>query len=230
VNLKFKGLGAEPKKVGILLGLLAVLGYFLYSNVLAPSSDEPPAGPRSAATASTAAVAPAPEVRARPALRSGGPAPRAEFRFGSREKQPDPASIDPTLRLDLLARVQAVALAGGSRNLFQFGAPPMPKAPEPKIVIPRPGGPIVPVANTPPAEPPTPPPPPIALKFYGYTAPAPTGEKRLFFLDGDDIVVAAEGDLIKNRYKVVRAAVNSVVVEDTQFHHQQTLVLEDQPR
>lgn len=227
MNLKFKGMGAEPTKVGILIALLLMLAYFLYSNVLAPSSDEAPMRPRSVAAAN--AVAPAPEVRPRPPLRPGAPAVRSEFKFGSREKQPDPASIDPTLRLDLLAKVQAVALAGGSRNLFQFGAQPMPKAPEPKIAIPRPG-PFVPAANTPPVDPPKPPPPPIALKFYGYTAPAPTGVKRLFFLDGDDIVVAAEGDLVKNRYKVVRAAVNSVVVEDVQYHNQQTLVLEDQPK
>ncbi len=45
--------------------------------------------------------------------------------------------MDPTLRLDLLAKVQNVNLEGGERNLFQFGAAPLPKTPEPKI-IPKP--------------------------------------------------------------------------------------------
>ena len=215
----------------IFLGVLAlVLAYLFYSNVLAPSDDGPPARQRAVVEAATAA-APAPVTRSRPPLKPGPQPVRPDFKTGSREKQADPASIDPTLRLDLLAKVQAVGLAGGGRNLFQFGAAPMPKTPEPKIVIPKPGaftpGPMVPVA---PVDPPKPPPPPITLKFYGYTAPAPSGAKRLFFLDADDIVVAAEGELIKNRYKVVRASVNSVVVEDVQFHNQQTLALEEQPR
>ena len=55
-----------------------------------------------------------------------------------------------------------------------------------------------------------------------------TGAKRVFFLDGDEIVVATEGQLVKNRYKVVRVGINSVVVEDVQFQHEQTLPLEEQ--
>jgi hypothetical protein len=65
--------------------------------------------------------------------------------------------------------------------------------------------------------------PPIPLKFYGYSAKG--GTKRAFFLDGDDIQVAGENELIKNRYKVIRIGVNSVVVEDTQNKHEQTLPL-----
>ena len=38
-----------------------------------------------------------------------------------------------------------------------------------------------------------------------------------------------EGDLVKNRYKIVRIGVNSVIVEDIQFKSQQTLPLEEQP-
>ncbi len=78
------------------------------------------------------------------------------------------------------------------------------------------------------AEPPKPPPPPIPLKFYGFVNPLKAGTKRAFFLEGDEIHVAAEGDIIKKRYKVVRIGVNSAVVEDTQFQHQQTLPLEEQ--
>jgi len=41
-------------------------------------------------------------------------------------------------------------------------------------------------------------------------------------------VIAAEGDTIKKRYKIVRIGVNSAVVEDTEFknNNQQTLPLE----
>ena len=86
------------------------------------------------------------------------------------EDRIDPMTIDPVLRLDLLAKVQGVELAGGSRNLFQFSTPPVKvealKGPEPKV-FPKPGSPGVRAGDDPakPAGPP--PPPPINLKYYG---------------------------------------------------------------
>src|SRR6185437_16230690 len=114
----------------------------------------------------------------------------------------------------------------GSRgSVFDWGkAPPPPPPPAVKV---QPGA-LPTAANKPPesgAPKPdaAPPPPPIPLKFYGFSTK--TGAKRAFFLDGDDIDVAAEDDVIKNRYKVIRIGVNSVVVEDLNFKHQQTLPL-----
>ena len=80
--------------------------------------------------------------------------------------------------------------------------------------------------------PPTPPKPvipPIPLKFYGYVSDSrnvsPGTPKRAFFLDGEDIVVAGENDVIHNRFKIIRISVNSAVVEDTANKNQQTLPL-----
>jgi hypothetical protein len=42
--------------------------------------------------------------------------------------------------------------------------------------------------------------------------------------------MAAEGDLVQKRYKIVRIGVNSAVVEDTEHKHQQTLPLEMVPQ
>ena len=51
-----------------------------------------------------------------------------------------------------------------------------------------------------------------------------------FFLDGDEISVAAEGDTVKKRYRVVRIGVNSVLMEDMESKRQQSLPLtEEQP-
>jgi hypothetical protein len=234
MNFQPKRLSAEPKwKLGLLGVFVVVLGWLLYVNVLAPSSDAPAATQAAAVVqAPNPDVAggtlrpPAPETRQRSPLRPGQASLRPEFKLGLSDKQPDPAAVDPTLRLDLLAKVQAVAMAGGARNLFQFGAAPLPPKPEPKIPLMQGRAPGAPPPG--PVAPPTPPPPPpIPLKFYGYAGPAPTGAKRVFFLDGDDIIVAAEGQLIKNRYKVVRIGINSVAVEDTQFQHEQTLPLEE---
>jgi hypothetical protein len=240
MNLQFKGLGAEPKKMAALALLVVVLGVVFYINVLAPSGDRPPTAARAAVQTPTPDLAPgtlrppAAETRPRPPLRPGPASARPEFKLDLRDKQPDSASIDPTLRIDLLAKVQAVANTAGSRNLFQFGTAPvqLPKVPEPKI-LPRgfsPSGTSSAVGlAAAPTPVPKPPPPPITLKFYGYAAPAPSGARRVFFLDGDEIIVATEGETVKKRYKVVRVGINSVTVEDTQFQHEQTLPLEVQP-
>ena len=66
--------------------------------------------------------------------------------------------------------------------------------------------------------------PPIPLKFYGYVD-ASSSSRRAFFLQGDDIFVAGENDVISSHYKIVRINANSAVVEDTTNKNQQTLPL-----
>jgi hypothetical protein len=219
-------LGADPKKVAILAVLLLIAGYFLYTNMFSGST------PQSASSAVRPRTELLPEI--------AGPAPRAEVRktapSRTQEFRPslkprkagervDLSSIDATLRLDLLAQLQDVKARGGERSLFDFGSAPQPK-PEPKI-IPKPIY-TVPLPPPPPPAPVVPPPPRIALKFYGYTMPAPQGAKRAFFLDGEEILIGAEGDVLKKRYRVVKIGVNSVVMEDLQYKSEQTLPLEPQ--
>jgi hypothetical protein len=234
MNLQVKGLGAEPKKIAMLGVAVVVLAVVVYFNMGSSSENAPAPQSRAAQSAVPAAspdvgasvfTPPPAETRQRQPTKAGRGRVKQQFKLGIGDKQPDPGSIDPTLRLDLLAKVQAVGMAGGVRNLFQFGASPLPKIPEPKIpVIVQ--GPALPTPT--PGPPPTPPPPPIPLKFYGYATPAPSGAKRVFLLDGEDIIVAAEGQLVKSRYKLVRVGINSVVLEDMQFKHQQTLPLEEE--
>ena len=151
---------------------------------------------------------------------------------GKKDVEIDRASIDPTLRMDLLEKLQTVKAEGGSRSLFEYSGSPATvaaaKIPEPKAIkISRTFvGPVQPAPVVAAVKPPEPPPPPILIKFYGFVSPKNPGNKRAFFLDGEDIIVATEGQLIKNRYKIVRIGVNSAVVEDTQFkNHQQTIPL-----
>jgi len=237
--------GAEPKKLAILGALVVVAGLIYWIN---SGEDAPPAGNvrrsgtapapmaqpapfNPGATASPSPVPPSPRV-ARPMN------PRSqEFRPSMKpkrpEERPDPMTADPTLRLDLLAALQAVKVQGGRRSLFDFAAAPPPKTPDVKIV-PKPLKPEVAkqAAKAPPEQPGAPvkpPPPPIPLKFYGYVAQQRQGPKRAFFLDGDEIFVAGEGDVIKKRYKVIRIGIASVVVEDLEHSHQQTLPIEQQP-
>jgi len=230
-------LGAEPKRLAILGGLALVAGYFVYTSVFS-SEGAPPGQPRGATGRAVPELAAPPEPE-RAASRSGARlASRSalqEFRPSLKPRRgsgaPDLGSIDPTLRLDLLAKLQDVTLEGGQRSLFEFSAEP-PKTPEPKVIPKTPAEiakALTEKMNEAKAADPNrkPPAPPIALRFFGY-AQARQGTKRAFFLDGDDILVGSEGDILKKRYKVVRIGVNSVVMEDVEGKNEQTLPLEAQ--
>jgi hypothetical protein len=225
-------LGADRKKVMILGALTVVAAYFLYSNLFSsPSGTSTPVRPHAARPSSPdggPAVGSTTQTAASTTRKSTSRSAH-EFRPSlTAPKGVETSTIDPKLRLDLLAKVQAVELSPAERNIFQFGAAPMPAVKDPVRIIPKTPADIARddaaklAASGPP---PPPPPPPITLKYYGYTAQRGDGRKRAFFLDGDDIFVAAEGELVKRRYKIVRIGLSSAVVEDTQFNNTQTLPL-----
>ncbi len=224
--------GADRKKVTILAGLGVVLVVVWFIN-RSPSAPD---------------VAPAPKAQARPnplGPRTLPPELSAGPRVGTRGARGNPSNadfrptlklkdgmdvskIDPSLHLDLLAKVKTVELTGGSRSLFEFAPPPAPPPPDVPKIHPFVGPPAPPPkpVEVPVVPTPTPPPPPIPLKFYGFSGtPRSTGPRSAFFLDGDDIVIARESDTIRNRYKIIRIGVNSAVVEDTANKNQQTLPL-----
>ena len=141
------GVGAEPKKLAILGGLLLLAGGAYYW----ASRPDVPAGantsPASAAPAVKTAVTPpstptsgSPASAPRPATASYGPRTAARGGrvsssgddFRPTLKLPegmDVSSIDPTLKLDLMAKVRKVSVEGGSRSLFEFYTPPPPPPP-----------------------------------------------------------------------------------------------------
>jgi hypothetical protein len=228
--------GAEPKKIAMLGGLVLVGGYLFYANVLSQSSDGPPPALHDEKPASVAPVAAttAKSAKTSGVRRSSRARNSEDFRPSLKlpqgEDRPDPMSIDPTLRLDLLAKVQAVELQGGQRNLFQFGtAPPPPapelKGPEPKVPIKSAAEIRKEIEKRKAEAKANPSVAPIHLKYYGYTSVRGESARKAFFLDGDDILVASEGDVVKKRYRVVRIGVNSVVMEDTHSKTQQTIRL-----
>ena len=237
-------LGAnEPKKVAALGALVLVGGYLIYSNVFSRSGSSPAPAPAKAALPDSpdAPVASAAGTPAREPARPGVPRAQAgrgrtdEFHPILHSKRPedriDTSKIDPILHLDILANLQKIAFAGGGRNPFKFGPPPG-KPPEP-LKGPEPKIPLAPVAEVKVAPPPAPPPaalppPPIALKYYGFSSPPGAGTKTAFFLDGEDILVAKEGETVKRRYRVVRIGVTSVVMEDTDSKRQQTIPLTEE--
>lgn len=232
MNLMPSKVGADPKKIAILGGLVAVaiFVYFYNSNSGGESASTP-----APTRARSAAPAPSPGAAQRAVERSSFRRVQAdaggtrEFRPSFKPKDVDTTKIDPTLRLDLLAKLKKVDVEAGTRSLFEISAAPPAQisVKEPaKIAIAHPF--VGPIEQKAPAPPPEPKAPPIPLKFYGFINKNKTGDRRAFFLDGEDIVIAGEGDTIKKRYKILRIGVNSAVVEDTDFksNNQQTLPLE----
>ena len=121
--------------------------------------------------------------------------------------------VDPTLRLDLLTRLQAVKPEESGRSLFEVGPAPATAgaanlASHAPILPPKP---IDPAAmNTAPTV-------QIPLQYYGFVKGGDNGENRRgLFLDGDNVLVASEGELLKQRYLVVELTPISARMEDVQ--------------
>jgi hypothetical protein len=229
-------IGAEPKKLAILGGLVVLAGVAYWFN----REPGPEAAPVSApAVGPSIPQVPVPAPRTAPSSpgltrRNVTPASArgatviADFRPTLKlPEDTDVSQIDPSLRWELLGKVRNVEASGGPRSLFEFSQPPAPPPPKVAPIKPAPTAPAAEAAKpAAPAEPPKPPPPPpIPLKYYGFAGPATSGQRRAFFLDGEDIFVAGENDLVRNRYKIIRIGVNSAVVEDTTNKNQQTLPL-----
>ena len=126
---------------------------------------------------------------------------------GRAAKKVRPESLDPTLKLDLLAASEKTQYEGNGRNIFVSQAEP--------VEVPSPVAP----ANTDTSAvetytpPPPPPPTPIPLKFFGF-ASKPGEAKKIFLSEGEDVWVAGEGEIVNRRYKVIRIAPTSVEMQD----------------
>jgi len=207
-------IGTENKKAVYALAIFGVgAAISLYVNVFSDAT--PSAPPKSAAVTERERAAREAMGTATPVAGPvSGSAPTSPRQLGSRgsrgdefhpslrskrkEDQIDPLTVDPTLHLELLAKVQNVKLDGGQRNLFQFSKPEQAaelKGPEPIIPVKRAA--MGPPEAPPPAPPPgpvaPPPPPPITMKYYGLATKRIDGKKTAFFLDGEDILLATEG-------------------------------------
>ena len=232
MNLLPESIGGNRKQYMWLGGLLVVLIGVYFLNSTSSSSGTPASSTPTRPLPSIARPGPVvPETSSGPKLltRSG----RRADDFRPTLKLPegtDVTKIDPTLKTDLLAKLQKVPLEGGARSVFDYGQPPPPPPPPPVAAI-KPE--VIEAQNKARADaeafarehPPKPVPPPIPLKFYGYANRLTGPARQAFFLDGDDIQIKAENDVIRNRYKVIRIGISSAVVEDLQSHDQQTLPL-----
>lgn len=228
------------KKSLYALGVLgAFAAYMVYSQLLSGPSYKPvaPQTARPASAADAGGSAPAgqsgPDISqakskvAKPSAKSKNGEFHPVYLAKKAEDRPDVRNLDPTIRFDLLAKVMKVPQAGAERDLFQImKGPPVTqtaalKGPE---TIVRPWIPFGPHSPPPPPPPPGPPPPPpplqVPFKFYGTSAVHPDGKRTAYFIipgatpETDEIFMADEGQVIKNRYRIVQIGTDRVLVED----------------
>lgn len=191
-------LGIENRKQVYALAVLGGIAVLMMAYEFWPSSSS--STPTTAQTATTAA---------KPATRrtaSGKIIPFAEPR------------LDPTLDLNLLSQSEEIKYSGNGRNIFVAGSVAVIEKPRgPGVTDRGEGAGLRPVPTIPP-------PPPITLKFFGF-ANRPGETKKAFLSQGEDIFIAAEGDIVDRRYRVLRISPTTVDVEDVLNNNRQSLPL-----
>jgi len=214
--------GSENRKKTITagaLGAVALICLVYAYNMLfgGPSSPPPPAAPVVAtaptSTSTSVATTTSSSGGARSSTPGGGAAGVAAIKMASTS-----SSLDPTLDEAAMLRTESLVYSGTGRNIFSAVYTPPAVIAKPKFPV-RP----LPVVALPPPPPPgPPPPPPINLKFFG-TAKRGNGKMQAFLLQGEDVYLAAEGDIVARKYKIGSISANSIQVTDMQNNNTQTL-------
>ena len=194
-------LGTQNKRqvylVIVLFALIAVIGVWeLYENFSGPSGPPRPAPAQSNVRNGTASAG------------QGGDDEATDLSL---------AAIDPTLHFGELAQSEDVEYEGTGRNIFSAESAPV-NIPTPITDGRAKDGPSVTVAHA--AGPPQP--PLIDLKYFGYTE---SKDKSIeaFFVHGEDIFMAKDGQIVDHRYKVADIKPGSVQVTDLGYNNTQTL-------
>lgn len=201
---KLKGAGLEDKKKVAIAGALGVVVLALAIHTLFGGPGTPTPAPMSAPPAA-ASLPQAPQENAQ----------------SSGTSQASPQSLDPTLHPEWMAATENYLYTGSGRNIFSMNSAPAMGAAG-ATGIERVKAPLRPPMQTAQAGPGGP--PAINLRFFGYSRRS-NGIRHAFLLEGDNIFVAAEGDIVGHRYKIVRIAPSSIEVEDLPYHDTQTLPL-----
>lgn len=117
---------------------------------------------------------------------------------------------DYSVVLDRLRKAQSTEYKASGRNIF-VAAPIKPvevAAPKPVDVPSPPVGPQLP-------PPPPPPTLPANIKFFGYGTLPSGGPRQAFLLDGDEVRIVTEGDVILNHIRINRIGNDMMEFEDT---------------
>ena len=110
------------------------------------------------------------------------------------------------------------------RNIFSRELPPPPAPPPPRVPKPGDANYHPPIALPPPAPQVS----KLPVKFFGYGT-VPNGTARLaFFNDGDDVYIVKEGELLMNRFRILKIGNTNLDYEEVSSGLRGTAILEDQ--
>jgi hypothetical protein len=205
--------------VSIFGALLLVFVVYAYNSFFGgapnPAATAPVAAPvttrQSSSAESEAVVVPAGNARAGQSAAPGVAAKRMASTS---------SSLDPTLNETAMLRTESLVYSGSGRNIFSAISAPAMVIPS-NVPRARPGV-TLPVMPPMPVGPP--PPPPINLKYFG-TAVRLNGKRQAFLLQGEDVYLASEGDIVARKYRIVTIGTTNIQVEDLVNKDTQTLPL-----
>jgi len=140
---------------------------------------------------------------------------------GSLPQNPKLLSVEnPQLHWDGVGKARKTEYKSAGRNIFSRELPPPP--------VKEPGKKVKPEPQLPPPPPPPPTVSPLPVKFYGFGT-VPNGTVRLaFFTNGEDIYVVAEGELLLNRFRILRIGNANLEYEELSTGLRGTAILEEQ--
>jgi hypothetical protein len=131
-----------------------------------------------------------------------------------------PLGVDnPQLHWGPVERARKTEYKSSGRNIFSRELPPPPLTPEQKKKL-----------ETPPPPPPPPEPKvaPLPAKYFGFGT-IPNGTARVAFLSsGEDIYVVKEGELLLNRFRILRIGNANLEYEEVATGLRGTANLEEQ--
>lgn len=128
---------------------------------------------------------------------------------------------EPNLRLDLLEKIRKTEYKGSHRDIFNAAPlPPPVAAVESAAATKRISGPRLP-----------PPPPPVQVpaQFFGYASRGTEGKRVAFFLNGEDVILVAEGDTFMGNFRLVHIGNDSADVEEISSGRHASVPLERPP-
>jgi hypothetical protein len=131
------------------------------------------------------------------------------------------SSLDPTLDENAMLRTESLVYSGSGRNIFSMTY----VAPVAVVKNLPPARPVAAVSVAPPVPQGPPPLPPINLKFFG-TMMGAGGKKQAFLLQGEDVYLAAQGDIVARKYKIMSIGERNIQVQDLSNANTQTLPLQ----
>ena len=127
---------------------------------------------------------------------------------------------NPQLHTDRLKRARETEYKSTGRNIFSLTPPPPPQQPPPTLPADTSG------VTSDPAPPPEP--PKLPLKFFGYGTVPYGSARRAFFTDGEEVYVVAEGELLLNRFRILKVGNANLEFEEVSSGRRGTALLEEQ--